>query len=169
VEIPATVLDYPTVPPIATERLLLADDGESVRYVMKNAWSDGTIEIRLSGIEMVEKLASAVPPPRSHLVRYLGVLAPNASLRRHIVPAPKPRARDENGKVRLTATQRATWAKLAMHAFEVDLTKCEICGGPVRRVAVICDSLTIAKILKHVGRARPPPLRVVPPIQLDPC
>jgi hypothetical protein len=48
----ARLVRYVARPPIATERLLLADDGESVRYVMKNPWSDGTVEIRLSGIEM---------------------------------------------------------------------------------------------------------------------
>ena len=37
---------------------------------------------------MFEKLAALVPPPRLKLIRYHGVLAPNASARKQIVPAP---------------------------------------------------------------------------------
>lgn len=153
----ARLIRYVARPPIATERLIFAEDGQSVRYVMKNPWSDGTTEIRLSGIELVEKLAAAVPPPRGHLVRYLGALAPNSVLRRLIVPKPKPKARDEEGKMRLSATQKATWAELAMHSFGADLTKCEVCGGKVQRVAIIRDPIVIAKILTHLARIRPPP------------
>ena len=39
---------------------------------------------------MLEKLAALVPPPRLNLVRYHGVLAPNATDRAQIVPGPKP-------------------------------------------------------------------------------
>ncbi len=40
--------------------------------------------------ELLEKLAALVPPPRLNLVRYHGVLAPNAVDRAQIVPGPKP-------------------------------------------------------------------------------
>ena len=162
----ARLVRYVTRPPLANERLVLADDG-TVRYKMKAPWSDGTVEIQLSGIELVEKLASAVPPPNGHLLRYFGVLAPNAKIRKEIVLVPKPKARDESGKLLASATQRASWAALAKQAFGLDLTKCEVCGGPVRRLAVIRNPGVIAKILRHVGFAgsqagpwrspRPPP------------
>ena len=101
--------------------------------------------------------AAVIPPPRGHLVRYFGVLAPNSALRKLVVPKPKPKARDDEGKIKLSATQRATWAELAKHSFGVDLTKCEVCGGPVRRIAVIRDPIAIRKILTHLARIRPPP------------
>jgi len=42
----------------------------------------------LISLELIEKLAAPVPPPRLNLIRYHGVLAPNASARNQIVPAP---------------------------------------------------------------------------------
>ncbi|HIG18041.1 MAG TPA: IS91 family transposase, partial [Candidatus Handelsmanbacteria bacterium] len=49
---------------------------------------------------MLEKLTALVPPPRPNLVRYHGVLAPNANDRAHIVPGPKVQdeATDSLGK-----------------------------------------------------------------------
>lgn len=151
----ARLVRYVTRPPVALERLSLTDDGREVRYIMKKPWSDGTTEVRLSGIEMVEKLAAAVPPPCGHLTRYLGVLAPNSSLRRMIVPLPKPKARDNDGNMLASATQKIAWAELAKRTFGVDLTKCERCGGKVRRLAVIHDRRVIDKILAHLARAGP--------------
>ena len=51
---------------------------------------DGTTHLVLSPLELIEKLAALVPPPRLHLIRYHGVLAPNAADRAIIVPAPQP-------------------------------------------------------------------------------
>lgn len=161
----ARLVRYVARPPVALERLVMADDGKSVRYLMKNPWSDGTTEILLSGVELVEKLSAAVPLPRGHLVRYLGVLAPNAAWRRSVVLVPKPKARDPSGKVRASATQRVSWAQLASRAFGLDLNKCEMCGGLVRRIAVIRDPKVIAKILAHLARplrAHGPPVRPEP-------
>ena len=36
--------------------------------------------------ELIEKLAALVPPPRLNLVRYHGILAPNARARCLVVP-----------------------------------------------------------------------------------
>ncbi len=53
-------------------------------------WSDGTTHLLLSPLELIEKIAALVPPPRLNLVRYHGVLAPNAAGREHIVPGSCP-------------------------------------------------------------------------------
>jgi hypothetical protein len=50
--------------------------------------------------ELLEKLAALVPPPRLNLVRYHGVLAPNAADRAQIVPGPKPAAAGDAGRRR---------------------------------------------------------------------
>jgi len=57
-------------------------------FSLKSIWSDGTYQIVLSPEELLEKLAALVPPPRLNLVRYDGVLAPNAVDRAQIVPGP---------------------------------------------------------------------------------
>ena len=42
--------------------------------------------MRTRPTELIEKLAALVPPPRVHLIRYHGVLAPYAADRSQIVP-----------------------------------------------------------------------------------
>lgn len=47
-----------------------------------------TSGIKLSPLELLEKLAALVPLPRVHLVRYAGCLAPHSKLRDPIIPTP---------------------------------------------------------------------------------
>jgi hypothetical protein len=59
---------------------------------------DGRTELRLTPLELIERLAALIPPPRIHRHRYHGVLAPNAPLRAQVTalarqpPAPLPEA-----------------------------------------------------------------------------
>ena len=48
--------------------------------------ADGTTHIRMLPLEFMQRLAALVPRPRLHLIRFHGVLAPNAGLRAAIVP-----------------------------------------------------------------------------------
>ena len=54
---------------------------------LKSAFKDGTTHI-----VFMQRLAALVPRPRLHLIRFHGVLAPNAKLRREIVPSPPEQA-----------------------------------------------------------------------------
>jgi len=81
------LIRYATRPPLAAGRLRIIDD-ERLTFRLKAPWSDGTTHLVLSPLELIEKLAALVPPPRLNLVRYHGVLAPNASERKQIVPSP---------------------------------------------------------------------------------
>jgi hypothetical protein len=76
---------YAARPPVATERLSRLDDGRLI-YRLKHRWRDGTTHVVFEPGELVEKLASLVPPPRFHLVRYHGILGPAAGRRPHVVP-----------------------------------------------------------------------------------
>jgi hypothetical protein len=89
---------YVIRPPLAAGRLQILD-ADHVAFSLKSIWSDGTYQIVLSPEELLEKLAALVPPPRLNLVRYHGVLAPNAVDRAQIVPGPKP-SRRGNGRRR---------------------------------------------------------------------
>ena len=46
--------------------------------------SDGTTQLLLSPLELIEKLATLVPPPRLNLLRHHGLLAPNARHRSQV-------------------------------------------------------------------------------------
>jgi Putative transposase len=73
---------------VSLERLEQDANGDLV-YTFTHPWSDGTTGMRLSPVELVEKLAALVPLPRVHLVRYGGCLASHSHLRRAIIPTPR--------------------------------------------------------------------------------
>jgi len=76
---------YAARPPVASERLSRMDDGRLLSS-LKHRWRDGTTHVVFEPRELLEKLAALVPPPRLHLVRYHGILAPCASERDRVVP-----------------------------------------------------------------------------------
>jgi hypothetical protein len=78
---------YITRPAIAIERLKRDGSGDVVLQ-LKSAWRDGTTHIKMSPLEFMQRLAALVPRPRLHLIRFHGVLAPNAGLRAAIVSGP---------------------------------------------------------------------------------
>ena len=80
--------------------------------------SDGTTHIVMSPLEFMQRLAALVPRPRLHLIRFHGVLSPNAKLRALVVPQAPEVA---TGESELTATEsscthsrptRISWARL---------------------------------------------------------
>ncbi len=71
---------YVSRPPVATERMALTSSGE-VRYALKTAYRDGSTHIVIEPLDFMARLAALVPPPRMHLTRYHGVLAPHSKLR----------------------------------------------------------------------------------------
>ena len=68
---------YVARPALASGRLRLLAS-QRLCFALKTPWSDGTSHLLLSPMELLEKLAALVPPPRLHLLRYHGVLAPRA-------------------------------------------------------------------------------------------
>jgi hypothetical protein len=86
---------YVARPAVASERLGQLDDGRLI-YRLKRRWRDGTEAFVFEPEELVARLAALVPPPRFHLVRYAGVLAPGARLRARVVPEP-PEGRGPDG------------------------------------------------------------------------
>ena len=59
----------------------------------------------MSPLEFMQRLAALVPRPRPHLIRFHGVLAPNAKLRALVAPPQAPEA--ATGESELTATESA--------------------------------------------------------------
>ena len=112
---------------------------------------------------MIEKLAALVPPPRLNLIRYHGVLAPNAADRAAIVPGPQAEADEETCSGRhcgqsQTSTYRRSWATLLARVFRIDVTTCADCGGPMKIIAALTDPSSIRRCLQGMGLpARAPP------------
>ena len=47
-------------------------------------------ELHLTPLELIDRIAALVPPPRTHRHRYLGVLAPNSPLRAAVTALATP-------------------------------------------------------------------------------
>ena len=56
------------------------------RLNVKNPFRNGATHILFSPLDFLGKLAALIPRPRHHLVRYHGIFAPNARIRKRIVP-----------------------------------------------------------------------------------
>jgi hypothetical protein len=76
---------YITRPALSDERVQLNAAGQ-VELKLKTSWRDGTTHLVMSPLEFMQRLAALVPRPRLHLIRFHGVLAPNAKLRALVVP-----------------------------------------------------------------------------------
>jgi hypothetical protein len=140
---------------VSLERLQEDANGDLV-YTFTHPWSDGTMGIRLSPLELLEKLAALVPLPHVHLVRYGGCLAPHSHLRGAILPTLRQQGLDEPEAC--PASPRWNWARLLQRVFALDMTRCPLCHqGTLRIIAVITQGEVIRKILRHLKLAADPP------------
>ncbi len=131
-------------------------------------------------LELIERIAQLVPPPRTHRHRYYGVLAPNSPLRAAVTAMAQVATPEVGSPVTGNAhTDAGTtvavagagvavqpeppakpkprppshylWAALIARIFEMFPLICQHCGGPMRIIAFITFSADIHKILEHIG------------------
>jgi hypothetical protein len=149
------LLRYTARGALSLERLDSNADGDLL-YTFTHPWSDGTTGIKLSPLELLEKLAALVPLPRMHLVRYGGCLAPHSNLRSAIIPTPRQQGLEEPED--RTASPNWTWARLLKRVFAIDMERCPMCQqGRLRIIAAITERSVIQKILRHLNLAVDPP------------
>ena len=183
---------YTSRPALANDRLSRREDGLLV-YRLRHPWRDGTTAMIFDPMELMERLAVLVPPPWSHLVRYHGILAPNASCRHKVIPAPEQTAADraackarryghplnppadtpaavgppESPGTKGDAPAAGTghsWVTLLARVFSTDALSCPRCGHAMRIMAAIQSQEAIRAILECLGLpCRPPP--AAPPIR----
>ena len=151
---------YVNRPPLAYGRLQQLDP-ERICFALKTPWDDGTTHVVFSPHELLEKLAALVPPPRVHLIRYHGVLAPHAADRAQIVPGPEVTEGAAAASVPVAPggqVQRLAWAQLLARVFAVDITLCPRCGGRMQWIAAVTDPDSIRTYLTGVGLPADPPV-----------
>ena len=151
-----------------------ADDRQALeqlcRYITRPALANERVQTNAAGqvvmspLEFMQRLAALVPRPRLHLIRFHGVLAPNAKLRALVVPqeakAPAQEAKPAECEANCAHHRpvRLSWAKLLKRVFEIDMEHCPNCGGQLKIIAAILEQPVIEKILTHLGlQARAPP------------
>ena len=154
---------YAARPPLAAERLSQSADGRLI-YQLKQRWRDGTTHVGFEPLELLEKLAALVPPPRVNLVRYHGVLAPAARHRARVVPTGQVRDGPEieiptKEPPAARRPRNYSWAELMRRVFEIDVLECPRCSGRMRILAAIVTPEAIRAILDCLGfPSRAPPM-----------
>jgi hypothetical protein len=122
---------YITRPALSDERIQLNAAGQ-VELKLKTPWRDGTTHLVMSPLEFMQRLAALVPRPRLHLIRFHGVLVPNAKLRALVVPQ-RPPDQDKPATEAAAAAgceaetvqarpHRISWARLLKRVFCSDIT-----------------------------------------------
>ena len=184
------LLRYCARPPFAMERL--RKEGAALVYRCAKQRSEPTSEKRgakadelnLTALELIERIAALVPPPRTHRHRYFGVLAPNSPLRAAVTALAAPAqaatvqgAPTSTGEGSLgvvphhAVPTRAEpeqpvppkrpahylWAVLIARIYEVFPLLCPKCGGQMRLIAFVTEGTQIRKILDHIGVESEPP------------
>jgi len=162
---------YLARPPIAQDRLSLRGDG-AVQYTMKKTWRDGTHAIVLQPLDLIARICAMIPPPRFNMIRFHGVLAPNAKLRPEVVPQKEARKLAEESAAELAQAdqvdlfdrvppkpKRHPWAWLIKRVFLVDVTECPDCGRKMKWMEACTEKRDIHRVLAAHGltpRAPPP-------------
>ena len=103
-------------------------------------------------IEFLEKLAAIIPRPGVNLLLYHG-----SQVVSYGRPAPDSNARQLEASPRAVGTSGAwTWAALMRRVFDLDALACPRCGGRLRVIATVQDSVVARTILAHLGLALSP-------------
>ena len=175
------LLRYCARPPFAMERL--RKEGVALVYRCAKQSSEPGADKRgakvdklhLTPLELIDRIAALVPPPRTHRHRYFGVLAPNSPLRAAVtamaapaqvlpLPAsPAPCGTGEGVPIQpepvppKRSPAHYMWAVLIARIYEVFPLLCPICGGQMRLIAFITEGVQIRRILDHIGVDSEPP------------
>ena len=157
------LLRYCARPPFALERLeQLAHD--QLVYRFPRPPPDGRTELPLTPLELIERLAALIPPPRLHRHRYHGVLAPNSPRRAQVAALGSPataaytQRRCRTRPARPRARPRATCGPLLLaRIYEILPLRCALCGGEMRIIAFVIDARARHSILTPLGEPTSPP------------
>ena len=153
---------------VSADRLTRLADGR-VEYTFK--WPDptGRTSWGTDGPTWLRRLATLVPPPRSHTTRFHGVFGPAHRWRARIVPAPRiddgaPAC--ETPTPRIRRAYRLDGAQLLRRVFGDDVTRCPRCDDHLRVLAFLTDPAVTTAIVDHLGirsdRPRLAPARAPP-------
>jgi len=158
------LLRYCARPPFALEHLHPLD-ADHLLYHNPKPRSDSPRDLVLTPLELIDKIAALIPPPRAHRHRYYGVLAPNSPMRAAVTAlASMPvivlqsvaAANSEDPPPR-RAVSHYLWAMLLARIYETLPLVCPICQTQMRIIAFITETSTMRKILDHIGESTLPP------------
>ena len=142
---------YISRPSLSEQRLFVNVQGQVV-YKLKTAYQNGTTHIVLSPLDFLSRLASLIPRPRIHLIRFHGVFAPHFKYRSLIVPQPSFSDKTSHTEQKKSKQSYSIgWAKMLKRVFDIDIQICPKCGGQIKIISAIYNQQVIKKILTHLG------------------
>ena len=157
------LLRYCARPPFALEHLHTLN-AEHLLYHNPKPRSDSPRDLVLTPLELIDKIAALIPPPRAHRHRYYGVLAPNSPKRAAVTAlAPMPVVVQPLAEATTADAppQRAAshylWAMLLARIYEVLPLVCPLCQSQMRIIAFITEGSSVRKILECMGESALPP------------
>ena len=129
---------------------------------LKRVFADGTGELRLSPLEVTERLCALVPPPYKNQVLYHGVFAARSAWRAAVVPKP-PRPAPDAAKKKLARAARVrvssrhlSWAELLAREFNVDGWRCPACHRQMRLRCLVVRAPASTRVLRGLASRAPP-------------
>jgi len=155
------VARYCARPPFAGERLAMLEEGK-VAYRLPKPDLNGRTFLVMDPLELLDKLAKLIPPPRAHMVRYFGVLAPNSHMRERVIESAGPsgaiQVRLEEAAQKMGLVSKPSdaptsepepltkkkasrmWAMLIARIYEVLPLLCPHCNQPMK-ITAVCAAL----------------------------
>jgi hypothetical protein len=160
--------------PFAKGRLLRAGE-QSVVYQLPKPDVHGNSAITLDPLELLDRLAALILPPRRHRHSYWGALAPHSALRPFVVLSagqtttddeqelinqqlatlgllPQPVETSGGTKHAVGASLVSLWAIMLAKVYEVLPILCSHCGAEMKPVAVIVNTDSLDRICRHQGQ-----------------
>jgi hypothetical protein len=143
-------------PPLALARLTESSGGP-LRYQFRRPWGDGSTALLVDSLELLERFAARVPPPRRSLLAYQGVPAPHARWRSAIVSRRTPDEARSAGREGRRAVVRLAWATLLRRVFAIEVLIGPRCAGPRRIVGTVTEPEAVQRLRGALGLAAQPP------------
>jgi hypothetical protein len=171
------LLRYCARPAFVSERLSWDGSDQPVRDRLTKPLPTGQTELTLTPLELLDRLAALMPPPRRHWHLYAGVFAPHATLRARVtacagqpVAATAPVTVPAADPALPAPTRRRAsihWAHLLARLYETRPLSCPRCHGEMHLITILTESASMRALLAHLGeptttpalapRARDPP------------
>ena len=153
------LISYAARGPLSDERLRTLPDG-NVEVKLKTPWSNGTTHLIFSHSEFIEKLIALIPPPWFHMLRPFGLFVSNTKYREDVLPEYNnarggkklPKQKKRNASIK--------WADLLKRVFDIDVTKCQKCGGLMKIIDILMPGPELTLLLRQLELPTVPPRKL---------
>jgi hypothetical protein len=143
--------------PFSLQKLVYLDGHKAVLYRSRMNPSLGRNFEAMDPLEWLARLADHIPDPGRHRTHFYAHYANRVRGERPGEEEPGPADEAEPPTRRRCSP---SWARLIAKVFQADPLVCRRCGGPLKVVAYITDSVAIRQILEHLDLSppeKPPP------------